>query len=210
MTTDPRDDTVADLVALPMRVIKQPTPELHPGGDCGACVLAGLTGTSLEEVYAKLHPAGKPQSFSWSDMSSALQTARYETKKVDRYITRTPFWPSWDPQRAWGDPAWTQSMEWREWLTMAFEAGFYAIAQVAAVHEPMKFETDHWVLYCGTRTKWDGPPNARRSGEFQLLVSDSGRTKPHEAWFGLAEHLKERGGFAVMLARPSPGVEPKS
>lgn len=199
--TEPLDD-VADLVDLPRRVLKQPTPEVVPGGDCGACVLAGLLGLSIEDVYAKLHPSGEPRSFGWRDMSEALRSAHFDLRLIERYITRTPMWPTWDAQRAWGDPSWSQSLDWREWLTMAFDAGYYAIAQVASVHKPMVFETDHWVLYCGTRTKWDGPPGARQSGEFQLLVSDSGRTKPHEAWFGIGEHLKQRGGFAVMLARP--------
>jgi hypothetical protein len=158
---------------------------------------------SVEEVYVKLHPKGeKFESFDYTSMVKALKQAFYQTRSIDRFITRTPFWPTWDAQRAWGDPSWSQSMEWREWLTMAFDAGYYAIAQVKAVHEPMVFETDHWVLYCGTRLKWDGPPDSRRTGQYQLLVSDSGRTKPHEAWFELGEHLKQRGGFSVLLARP--------
>jgi hypothetical protein len=202
-----KDPTVEDLVELPRRVVKQPTPELNIGGDCGACVLAGLLGMTIEEVYAKLHPKKIPYHFDMHSMHAALQIAKYDLGTIDRCITRTPYWPSGDSQRAWGDASWTQSMEWREWLTMAFDAGYYALAQVRAIHEPMVFETDHWVLYCGTRTKWDGPPAARQSGEFQLLVSDSGRTKPIEAWFGVGEHLKQRGGFAVMLARPvNPSV----
>lgn len=196
------DPTVEDLVELPRRVVKQPTPELSPGGDCGACVLAGLLNLSIEDVYARLHEKGVPHHFGHTSMVEALRRAYYDLKLIDRYVTRTPHWPIWDARRAWGDASWLQSMEWREWLTMAFDAGYYAIAQVRAVHEPMMFETNHWVLYCGTRTKWDGPPGARHSGETQLLVSDSGRTKPHEAWFELGPHLKERGGFACLLARP--------
>lgn len=200
--SDP-DPTVERLVELPGRVLKQPTPELNPGGDCGACVLAGLLGISIEEVYAKLHPKGKPYAFSHPDMASALRSAQYDLKLVDRYITRTPMWPVWDAMRAWGDAAWSQSMDWREWITMAFDAGYYGIAEVRHTHEPMKFTTDHWVLYCGTRTKWDGPFGARGTGKFELLVSDSGRTKPHEQWFEIGEHLVQRGGFAAMLVRPT-------
>ncbi len=196
------DPTVENEISLPLRVVNQPTPEVSAGGDCGACVLSGLLDMAIEDVYKKLHPKGEPHPFSHRDMASALQTAKWELGFLDRYITRTPMWPVWDSLRAWGDASWSQSMEWREWLTMAFDAGYYAIAEVRSTPEPMRFDTDHWVMYAGTRTQWDGPPESRRSGQFQLLVSDSGRTKPHEKWYPLSEHLKERGGFAVMLARP--------
>jgi hypothetical protein len=132
------DDTVEDLVERPLRVVKQPTPELHPGGDCGACVLAGLLGLPLEEVYAQLHPQKKPASFGHSEMYHALREAKYELRLIDRYITRTPYWPADDILRALGDPSWSQSMEWREWLTMAFEAGYYALAMVRHTHEPFE------------------------------------------------------------------------
>ena len=194
------DPTVSELVELPRRVVKQPTPELFEGGDCGACVLAGLLNLSVEEVYAKLHKAGKPTPFSFDAMVEALRRAKYNLHLIDRFITRTPTWPVWDAMRAWGDSSWHQQMDWRDWLQMAFDAGYYAIAEVRHTHEPMVFQTDHWVLYAGLRTKWDSPE--RRHGAFEMLVSDSARTKPQEAWFDVGTHLKERGGFSVLLARP--------
>jgi hypothetical protein len=197
------DPTVENLVELPFRVVKQPTPEMHKGGDCGACVLAGLLGLTLEEVYAKLHRKGEPHHFGYETMCEALRRAYYDLKLIDRYITRTPHWPQWDAQRAWGDVSWTQQMEWREWLQLAFDAGYVALAQVKCIPEPMMFDTDHWVMYCGTRLKWDGPPGERKSGEYELLVSDSARSQPLEKWSIIGEHLKARGGFAVLLARPT-------
>lgn len=197
-------DTVTDLVELPLRVVKQPTPELNPGGDCGACVLAGLLGMSVEDVYATLHRQGKPYTFGWGDMEEALRRAYYDTKAIDRYVTRTPMWPAHDALRAWGDASWSQQLEWRSWLRMAFDAGYYAFATVRHTPEPGAFETNHWVLYAGLRTSWrDGSIAGSRSGSYELLVSDSSRTKPHEEWFEMGEHLKGRGGFAVMLARPT-------
>lgn len=199
------DPTVENLVELPRRVVKQPTPELNPGGDCGACVLAGISGLSVAEVHEKLTEKGQPISFGRNAMAEALRRLHYDFGRVVRWIDETPYWPPHRGQRAWGDPCWIQSSAWRDWLTMAFEAGYYALAQVAHTPStgPEQFMTDHWVMYCGTRTKWDGPTGARNCGVHELLVSDSARSKSLEAWVDLHEHLKQRGGFEVFLAKPS-------
>lgn len=38
-------------VVLPRRAVPQPQPPVNPGGDCGACVFAGLTGLSFDTIY---------------------------------------------------------------------------------------------------------------------------------------------------------------
>lgn len=38
---------------LPLRVVPQPIPAIYVEGDCGACVLAGLLGIGIQEVYKR-------------------------------------------------------------------------------------------------------------------------------------------------------------
>ena len=59
---------------LPLRVVPQPTPQINKGGDCGACVLAGLSGLTVEQVYTdiydqELEDAKAP---SWNGAYNAL------------------------------------------------------------------------------------------------------------------------------------------
>ena len=198
-------ERVDRLVALPRRVAPQPTPEIHPGGDCGACVLAGLLGISLEEVYGQLQErkdGAPPRSFEHYSMIEALRRAHFDFRKVDRYITEMP---SWTPQysaamQAWGRPSWMQSGAWFDYLTMALEAGFYAIAMVDAEKRgPLGGGTNHWILLCGTRLHWQ-----EGSGAYEVLVSCSSRKTPDEEWVEAGPFLQERGGFGLLLARPTP------
>jgi len=195
---------IDELIELPRRVVHQPTPGLHQGGDCGACVLAGLMGISIEEVYDKLHPKKKPYSFSHYDMIEGLREAKYGQKKILRYIERAPSWPSIELMRQFGDTAWMQSLEWNQYITMAFEAGYYAIASVR--HDktgPFSGGTDHWVLLCGTRTRWEEDTKfGGRTGHREILVSCSSRSTPDEEWVEVGEFLKQRGGFNALLAKP--------
>lgn len=46
---------------LPLRVVPQPTPDVCAGGDC---VLAGLTGLEVPEVYQRIRD-GKVQTFDF-------------------------------------------------------------------------------------------------------------------------------------------------
>jgi hypothetical protein len=192
-------ERVQDLVLLPRRVVHQPTPELHPGGDCGACVLAGLTDYSIEDVYRKLDPKhDTPKSFYRGSMLEALRIAKWERGRIRSYIETCPTWAPHPGMRAWGNPSWMVSGQWLQYVTMALEAGYYAITQVDAEKKgPLGGGTNHWVMLCGTRVFWKDD-----CGEYQVLVSCSSRSTPDEEWVECGPFLQERGGFDVILARP--------
>lgn len=198
------EEDIEQLVVLPRRVVHQPTPELHPGGDCGACVLAGLTDLPLEEVYAKLDPKhSSPTSFWRGSMIAAVHIAKWDLKRITKYIEEVPYWPPHEGMRAFGDSGWMQSSEWFSYVTMAFEAGYYAIASVVIKKTgPFSGGTDHWVLLCGSRLRWGPWENGGRTGHYEVLVSCSARSTPDEEWVGVGDFLRERGGFDVILVRP--------
>lgn len=197
-------EDIEELVELPRRVVHQPTPEVSPGGDCGACVLSGLLGMSIEDVYKKLHPKNEVQSFSRYDMIGALSTAKYTLKLVDRYNDNTPHWEVREILLAFGSAGWQQSLEWQAYMHMAFEAGYYGIANVR--HDktgPFTGGPDHWVLLCGMRLRWnERQDNGSRSGQYEVLVSCSSRTTPDLEWVKVGDFLKERGGFNAILVKP--------
>ena len=64
-----------ETIILPRRVAPQPSPAIVPGGDCGACVLAGLFGITVADAYAMQDPDERPADakdapipFSWHNM----------------------------------------------------------------------------------------------------------------------------------------------
>lgn len=203
-----------DLVVLPRRVAPQPTPEIVGGGDCGACVLAGLLGTSIENVYASLQEtptSGKgPVPFGHRTMPEALRRAYYDTKCVDRYIDSMPSWPAHEPLRDWGNPSWMQSGDWWKYVHMALEAGYYALTTVDSKKGgPLGGGTDHWVMLCGARLNWtpfeyesEGVKRSSSRGAYEVLVSCSSRKTPDEEWVEAGAFLKERGGFFLFLVKP--------
>lgn len=199
-----KTERIDDLVVLPRRVVPQPTPELNVGGDCGACVLAGLTDLSVADVYAKLREDGKVISFSQYTMASAIRAGRYAKPRLfSRIIEDAPSWRVHEILRQFGDAGWMQSMPWFQYLTMAFESGYYAIACVR--HDktgPMSGGTDHWVLLVGSRVRWELNEDGTGRGSYEVLVSCSSRSTPDEEWVEAGQFLKERGGFNCLLARP--------
>lgn len=209
-------ERVADLVELPRRVIQQPTPDIFSGGDCGACVLGGLLEMSLADVYAKLQKEqsdGKVRSFEHYSMIEALRRAKYDLQRVDKYIEEMPQWtPVSESFRAFGNPSWMNSGAWWKYLTMALEAGYYAITTVVSSRKgPLAGGTDHWVMLCGTRVHYmpheyenDGVKNKSEVGSFEVLVSCSSRKTPAEEWVECGDFLRERGGFFLFLVKPKP------
>lgn len=195
-------------VVLPRRVVPQPTPELNRGGDCGACVLGGLLGMTLAEVYDQLRPeaawngerytGGKVESFSWWDMARALGLCG--GRQLDRYDTEVPIWPENKGMLAWGLTSTMQVLGWWHRLVMACDAGYYAIAQVDSQRRGLSVQThDHWVLVCGVR---EVHPEGTGRVRTELLVSNSSRSAPALEWVERNDFLGRWGGFNLMLARP--------
>ena len=203
-------------IALPRRVRPQCVPFMQNGGDCGACVLGGLLGLSIGETYESYNN-GKIGSFHWSSMRDALWTA--ESRGIlDRVITDVPVWP-WSinqPFCEWGMHAGFMSIAWFHYVSMAIEAGYYGLALVD-IHKkgPFGGGTDHWVLVCGARVRRVPMENSKPDDthvdyriDNEILISCSSTRTADEEWVGPGKFLTERGGFNLLLARPTGGTAP--
>lgn len=183
-------------VLVPRRVVRQPSPGLYPGGDCGACCLAGLLGISVPEAYQRFQE--EVRWFSYWDMAEALQTARSQGL-VDRVVDAPPEWrtdhPVWN---TWGNPGWLHDGPWFNYLRMAFDAGYHAVAPVDLTPQGATHSQgpDHWVLLCGARVRQAGIQIHR-----EILVSCSAR-HPEGRWIEARLFLRHWGGFNALLARP--------
>lgn len=187
-------------VTLPRRVVPQPTPNIHEGGDCGACVLAGLLGVTPAEVYPLCEIDPAKQDISFERMRQALHDAKHRGD-FDRINIDSPEWPQRiASMRTYGSASWTQAMDWFNYVRMAFDAGYYALANVQ--HAKQGGAPDHWVLLAGAREVY---PDGDKGGVIhqQVLVSCSARSTPDEEWVEVREFLEKRGGFNVYLARPA-------
>jgi hypothetical protein len=196
---------LTEQVVLPLRVRPQPVPHLNPGGDCGACVLAGLLGLEPAQVYERLC-AGKVESIGYPEMQRLL---RAHPELFDRAVWEAPLgWPVYDIQRAFGAPAHLQGSAWFAYVRMAIDAGYYGIANVDFRRGGTTgYGPDHWVLICGARLR---PPPPGESGRVwqEVLVSCSAKSSPDEEWVDAHDFLRERGGFNLLLARPRGGGAP--
>lgn len=188
-------------VILPRRVVPQPTPEINPGGDCGACVLAGLFGISVTDAYERLQ--GKVKPFSHGEMRTALHEAvRFDL--ADRIVPSPARWPKkgegyFDD---FGDLASRHCIEWWTYLRLAFDAGYYAIAEVDHARSGPVSQPDHWVLLVGVRERWPTDPKGGKIDQ-EVLVSCSSRKTPDEEWVDAGDFLQRRGGYNALLARPA-------
>src|SRR5689334_6626626 len=112
-------------MVLPRRVRPQPTPNLNPGGDCGPCVLAGILGWEVPEIYARLR-GGRVETIGYADMSTLLLSARDAAGEYlfDRTVVDPPLcWETYETQRAFGQPAHLQGSAWFAYVRMAIDAG---------------------------------------------------------------------------------------
>lgn len=199
--TNDRSGDVRGDVILPLRVVPQPVPKLHDAGDCGPCVLAGLLGTTPKDVYDR---QGKVAPLSWWEMRQMLYDCKSEGL-FDRIVTNPPSWPqeAISSIACWGCPSTLQSLAWFEYIRMALDAGYYAIALVDFEkgglhgHGP-----NHWVLICGARMVY--PASGSGAIKQEVLVSCSNAATPDEEWVEVRDLLRYRGGFNALLARPTP------
>lgn len=183
---------------LPLRVVPQPSPDVCAGGDCGACVLAGLTGLEVPEVYRRLHD-GKVQTFDQGAMGRAL----HEPDFFDRCVEAPIGWPVNHVWAAWGMQPHHQNIEWFRYVRMGLDAGYYGVACVDFRKAgPLGMGTDHWVLLCGYRERRPSPGSGGGRVFTELLVSCSARSSPAEEWVDSHDFLRERGGFNLCLVRP--------
>jgi hypothetical protein len=195
-------------IVLPRRVVPQPTPAIVPGGDCGACVLGGLLGISIERVYDDLR--GKRDSIHFSEMGRILRAAE-STGLASGAIDEPAFWLPFrgdDGVYSFGIQARDCGMAWFRLLRMALQAGYYAIAHVdydRNVASPRGRETNHWTAIVGARFSWQPNPHmaGTKCGVEEVLVSCSARKSPDEEWVERPTFLRERGGLDLLFVRPA-------
>lgn len=192
-------------VLLPRRVVSQPIPFIVPGGDCGACVLGGLLGLSVADVYTRYAQDGKPASFGHVELHNALLQAHYQDGLIDRVVAAVPIWPyalpKWDVP--WGLPAWSQALQWFDYVRMALDGGYYALAGVTFEQGGPFAGIDHIVLLCGAREVRIPIDAGGARIEKEVLVSCSSTKSPDEEWVNVGDFLSKRGGYNVLLARPA-------
>jgi hypothetical protein len=195
-------------VVLPRRVVRQPTPGIVPGGDCGACVLAGLLGLpDVRAAYDYKDPGDQQLTpFARGEMYSALHTALAQ-ERVDRIVSAVPLFLPYAGAdgMAFGAPGHMASLDWFYYMRMAFDAGYYGLAEVSHKREGVQVaETDHWVLLCGYR-EFSRPHETLEGAstiEEQILVSNSAKSAEPETWVEKSVLLRDWGGYNALLARP--------
>jgi hypothetical protein len=182
--------------------VPQPTPEIFSGGDCGACVLGGLFGLAVEDVYVQLCD-GKVRPISHLQMRSALHEAE-RRGYADRIVVEPARWPR-SAEGYFDDFGYLASKDCINWWThlrLAFDAGYYAIAEVDSNRGGPVASTDHWVMLAGVRQRWPADGSSDSTIHQDVLVSCSSRKTPDEEWVDSGEFLQKRGGFNALLARP--------
>jgi len=201
------DIKVLDEVVLAWRALPQPEPFVVEGGDCGACALAGVLGVGVEVVYDRLC-AGRREALSRLELESAADEARRQGL-LDRVVADVPFWPSRKSYLAFGHPGHLSFPEWWAYVRMALDGGCYGLCSVdfdrrGARHD-IPPETDHVVVLCGAREVCVPHPTMAGASRIdrQVLVSCSARSTPDEEWVEVRDFLSTRGGYNVLLVRPT-------
>jgi hypothetical protein len=189
-------------IVLPRRVVPQPMPFIASGGDCGACVLAGLLDLPVAEIYPELMHDKAVEGFSWHDMRQALYEAQARGL-FDRIDDEVPSWHCHTANMQFGRPASMQSLAWFSRLLMAVDAGYYAICSVNQAKAGPDGVCDHWVLIVGARERRGDLSGGAARIYQELLVSCSARSTPDEEWVEVNEFLRTRGGFNALLCRPT-------
>lgn len=184
------DPEVLKQVVLSRRPPKNAEVSLNDGGDCGACVLAGLLALpSATEAY-DLHLPGeyhggaaipKVHHFTRESMVRTLDSLASDSGcrgglggvpiLLDHVISDIPIWPfdQRGSQLAFGLRA---QFEWPHYARALLNGGYYGVAQVKhGGYDPdgparHLGETDHWVMICGWRYVYlpETDPERRAAG----------------------------------------------
>lgn len=183
----------AAAVVLPLRATPQPSPHLIAGGDCGACVLGGLLGLTVPEVYERFVVARykQMQSVHYDCMRDALERA------CEAAVLDAPLWPVDAEWRAFGLDGMNQYGKWQRYVRMALEAGYYGVTCVdQGGRGSASHGGNHWQLLCG----WRPDPTGVTVID-EVLVSCSAR-HPDGRWISARDYTHQHGGLNVLLARP--------
>lgn len=204
---------MCDPCELPRRVAHQPSPSIFPGGDCGACCIAGALDIPCEQAYELQDKCerpkdaqGKPVPFGWHGMAWALKNGSWNGRSLtDSVVDSVPIWPEWFREQGMtmGMPGWQMSLAWWNYVRMGLLGGFYGICQVNMNGDGPLSIHDHWVMVCGA--KQEEVPVASMPGasriDLKILVSCSAKNRPGK-WMDAEKFLQDHGGFNVIMVRP--------
>lgn len=183
-------------IVLPRRAQPQPQPFRVACGDCGACVLGGILGLSVDDAYARsvVRRHRQLQSFCHRNMADAFDDA-VRDGLADRAITRAPVWPVNTEYMIWGACGANQWQAWSHYVRMALDAGYYGAAEINMEGGGPSTYPNHWVMLCGWR------PSPAGTSLDEVLVSCSAR-HPEGRWIAARDFLQRHGGFNALFARP--------
>ncbi len=133
---DVLEEQVIDELRLPRLPHPQPSQTLHQGGDCGACVIGGLLGLPVPEVYQRYSTTkeGAPEHFNPVSTRQALQKALCE-RLLKRIAVEIPWFQVPLSLENHGPAGWTMLLGWYERLAMAIDGGYYGVAGTPRVSD---------------------------------------------------------------------------
>lgn len=183
---------VASQKVLDRRALRQPTPFLCEGGDCGGCSLGGVLGLSVAEVYERFSTKGLTHAGELDRCLRVALGAGLADRAMDFYVDVHGWTKAWP---CFGRPAYLASLEWFRVLQMAIDAGYYGITEVSYDRNGGP-DTNHWIVLCGYRT--DGSISGKAiTGEVLMSCSVKG-----EEWIEARQFLQTMGGYAARWVRP--------
>lgn len=223
-------ETVKSII-LPRTVRKQPIPHISQGGDCGACVVAGMLDISVSEAY-DFHQTGEyssgdkiPKTSAWNQrsMRNTLElltndlgcSGRLLPTLLEHVVVEVPIFPfniMRKHELAFGLNGHSQFWAWTSYLRAMLHGGFYGLATVfnngfkTAEDFKLYGETNHWVLIRGWRYAYEKNEDPNRlcigSYEQEILIGNSAHNSPDEEWLPIDKFLLFWGGFTAMWAKP--------
>lgn len=217
-------------LSLPRRPPKNPIPSLSEGGDCGACVLAGILNISIQEAY-DLHCSGdyyggtpipKVSSFNFRSMTRTLESLtddigfRDTDTPLEHCVVDIPMWTIAQHHEVCGMSFGVSgAMQYSPWCNMVRSmiiGGYYGICQVFdgghKVLNNLYGTTNHWIMIAGWRYVYIKHTNHEVEGtatghyEQEILIGNSSNANPQEEWLPADDFLKNWGGFGVLWAKP--------
>jgi len=219
-------------ISLSRRPPKNPIPSLNDGGDCGACVLAGILNISIEKAY-DLHRSGeyyggkpipKVSCFNFHSMIRTLESLTNDLGHKDESetflehcVTDIPLWTIDQLHEISGVSFGVSgAMQYSPWCNMVramLAGGYYGICQVYdGGHKVLNNSygiTNHWIMIAGWRyvyvkhTDHKVEGNALGHYEQEILIGNSSNAHPQEQWLPADDFLKFWGGFGVLWAKPT-------
>lgn len=211
-------------VSLPHRPPKNPVPSLNMGGDCGACVIAGILNISIQEAY-ELHCSGeysggnpipKISSFNFHSMIRTLECLTDDlgikpNPILEHCVTDIPMWLVNQHHEisgvSFGVSGAMQYTPWCNMIRAMLTGGYYGICQVFnRGHTELNSlygTTNHWVMIVGWRYVYiKHSDDISGHYEQEVLIGNSANTCPQEEWLPVDKFLKNWGGFGVLWAKP--------